>query len=114
VTSLVVYERVLDSEGEHGQRRSALALARRAIRVPHRTDKCGTERTATVNSMTLKSWLSFALAPSYVRVSHEKRHELPKLDFDRGNVARRIWRCPLRDTRLIINGRPDAASDSGR
>jgi hypothetical protein len=40
-------------------------------------------------------------------------HELQNVDFGRENVARRIWRCPLGDTKLIIHGRPDAAPDSG-
>jgi hypothetical protein len=31
----------------------------------------------------------------------------------RENVARRIWQCPRRDTKLITNGRPDAAPNSG-
>jgi hypothetical protein len=34
----------------------ALALTGRATRVPHQTDKRGTERTTAVNSTTLMSW----------------------------------------------------------
>jgi hypothetical protein len=52
------------------------------------------------------------LDSSYVGVSLEKGMSCGNAVFGRENVARRIWRCPRRDTELIINGRPDVAPES--
>ena len=40
----------------------AFALTGRATRVPHQTDKPGTERTTTVTDMSPMTWSSNALA----------------------------------------------------
>ena len=55
-----------------------------------------------------------ALTPSYVGVLLEKGDMTCRnAAFGCEDVARRIWRCPRRDTKLIIAGRPDTAPDNG-
>ena len=54
------------------------------------------------------------LGPSYVGVSLEKGTcAAETLHFGRQDVVRRIWRCPRRGTKLIIDGRLDAAPGGG-